>query len=137
MNRKRLNLTLRITDYEYMKKLASEYGFNNACGFVTEVLSLFLNYSKNPPTTRKKLPTISEEITQMFNELLDYEQTPANTLPGVRHLNRGFEQSYQTVMPSNTDVDDTLLDIDYLEDNTTAYIQPRDEITQDNDVYDI
>lgn len=118
MNRKRLNLTLRIADYEYTKSLANEYGFKNLCGFVAEVLSLFLNYSRNPPVTRKRLPTINEEITQMFNELMDYEQTPANTLPGVRHLNRGFEQSSPVVTPDNIEADGTLLDIDYLDDNT-------------------
>jgi hypothetical protein len=130
MNRKRLNLTLRITDYEYTKKLASQYGFNSVCGFVAEVLNIFLNYSKNPPAIHRRLPTIKEEITQMFSELIDYEQTPANTLPTVRHLNRDPERIRQERTQDDTTPDDSLTDIEYLEDITSVYTQSIDELLQ-------
>ena len=130
MNRKRLNLTLRITDYEYTKTLANEYGFNSVCGFMTEVLNIFLNYSKNPPVISRRLPTVKEEIMQMFSELTDYEQTPANTLPTVRHLNRNPDHVRQAYTHDNTASDDLLTDIEHLEDITSVYTQSIDELLQ-------
>ena len=125
MNRKRLSLTLRLTDYEHLKKLAREYEYTMS-GFVTEVLTLLFNYSRN--TKKVKLPTIKEEITQMFSELIDYEQTPANTLPMVRHLNRDPDHARQVCTHDNTAPDESLTNIEHLEDATSVYTQSIDEL---------
>jgi hypothetical protein len=95
---------------------------------VAEVLNIVLNYSKNPPAVPRRLPGIKEEITQMFSELIDYEQTPANTLPMVRHLNRDPDHVRQAYTHDNTVPDDSLTDIEHLEDATSAYTQSIDEL---------
>ena len=88
-NKKRRRINISVDDdlYQRLQKIKDDYGFKNVCEFNTALLNLLCQYIDAADIRcRKQLDrqTDNEIITDMFNDLGNWEHTPDGVVP-VRH----------------------------------------------------
>lgn len=88
-NKKRRSIKISVDDelYNLLQSIKDNYGFKNVCEFNTALLNLLCQYieaAEKRGNTGKDNRTDSEMITDMFNDLGNWERTPDGVVP-VRH----------------------------------------------------
>ena len=90
-NKKRRRINISVDDdlYQRLQHIKKAYGFKNVCEFNTALLNMLCQYidaaEKRGPVSMTSY-TDSEIITDMFNDLGNWEHTPDGIVP-VRHKN--------------------------------------------------
>lgn len=88
-NKKRRRINISVDDdlYQRLQHIKKAYGFKNVCEFNTALLNMLCQYIDAAEIRcRKQLDrqTDKEIITDMFNDLGNWEHTPDGIVP-VRH----------------------------------------------------
>ena len=75
--RKRINISLTLAEYAEAETLARAGGFKNVCAFARALLAKVAQYSARRRKTAQELArqptTITAEIAEMFEELIDWD----------------------------------------------------------------
>lgn len=86
MQRRRINISVDERQYEKLTRLKDAYGFKNVCELTRALLNILTDYvDAAGERRRRRPPSVGSEILDMFNELGDWEKTPANIQPPARH----------------------------------------------------
>lgn len=85
-NRKRINVSVDVAQYERLQALQQAYGFKNVCELTRALLNVLTQYTDAAAGRRQRKPvSVGDDILDMFNDLGDWEATPGNVQPPVRH----------------------------------------------------
>jgi hypothetical protein len=89
VDRKRVNISIDPETYERLQELKRKYGFKNACELVVAFVHILLDRTEAAGRRRYDLPDEDGQyIDGMFEDLGNYEKTPANTNPPKQRRNR-------------------------------------------------
>ena len=88
-NKKRRRINISVDDdlYQRLQHIKKAYGFKNVCEFNTALLNMLCQYIDAAEIRCRKQSdrqTDKEIITDMFNDLGNWEYTPDGVVP-VRH----------------------------------------------------
>ena len=88
-DRKRVNISIDPNTYEKLLRIKQERGFSNVCELVVAAVHILLDRTEAAGRRRYDLPEDDGAyIDEMFEDLGNYEKTPANTNPPKQHRNR-------------------------------------------------
>ena len=85
--RRRINISVDDDLYQRLQHIKKAYGFKNVCEFNTALLNMLCQYIDAAETRCRKQSdrqTDKEIITDMFNDLGNWEHTP-DGIVSVRH----------------------------------------------------
>ena len=89
MERKRVNISIDPKTYERLQRVKDTYGFKNACKLVVAFVHILLDRVTEAEERYTDLPEDEGAyIDKMFDDLGNYEKTPANTDPPRQRRNR-------------------------------------------------
>jgi len=86
-NRKRINVSVDEAQYRKLQALQAAYGFKNVCELTRALLNILTQYTEAAGTRQRRPASVGDDILDMFNDLGDWEDTPANVHPPVRRRN--------------------------------------------------
>lgn len=92
MAKKRINITVSEELYSKLQRLKDMYGFKNVCEMNVSLLNILCQYIEAAEFRAGRVTAQPEDygiINDMFNELGEWEQTPANVNPPKRKRSDG------------------------------------------------
>lgn len=83
--RRRINISVDDDLYQRLQRIKTAYGFKNVCEFNVALLNILCQYIEAAEirTEHTHIPN-KEAITQMFDKLGNWEETPQGVVP-IRH----------------------------------------------------
>ena len=93
MSRKRINISVDEETYEELQGIRKRYGFKNLCEISVAMLHLLSRYihAAEHRCSRHEEST-DETITNMFNEMGQWETTPDDVTPYVHHHHKTIKE---------------------------------------------
>lgn len=83
--RRRINVSVDEAQYERLLALQKAYGFKNVCELTRAMLNILTQYTDAAASRQRRPASVGDDILDMFNDLGDWEDTPGNVQPPVRH----------------------------------------------------
>lgn len=85
--RKRINISIDEATYGRLSKIKEAYGFRSICELAAASLGLLVQYVEAAgERADRAVPSAEDEISEMFNDLGAWEQTPQSVVPpALRH----------------------------------------------------